>query len=219
MENKNNENDSPKIENHMENCNVFMGDSYGGVFPLPGAQVTVNQFLDSKKMKNGTGQQVEGRAESKEEREKRKAEVVKAITGKFDFADNQLGYDSQHKRITNDRLASLFRKCLGMGYIPPTAENRAIQEQLWVLLMDERNQCFKTEGEGFFRQTVLNIIGYFAHCGLVMGSPLDLARAVFKDADSNLAKNVFRNITSNVFPDGLVDMMDHYIDKLQDGEF
>ena len=37
--------DKPQVynENHMENCNVFQGDVYGATFPLPGAQVTINQ--------------------------------------------------------------------------------------------------------------------------------------------------------------------------------
>ena len=203
-------------ENHMENCNVFQGDIYGACFPLPGAQVTINQNY-------GKGQKpiqdvTAGKVETAEEREKRKLEVMRAITDKFDFTDEQLGYDNNHKRITNERLAVLFRKCFGIGSYP-TSENKTVMEQMWVLLIDKRDKCAKQGGEGFFRQTVLNVIGYYVSCGLISGLPLDLAQAVFKDADRNIAKNISRNITSPALPEGLVDMLDLYIDKLMEGEF
>ena len=215
MEKKDN---TPKIinENHMENCNVFQGDIYGATFPLPGAQVTINQNYG--KGQKPTQDVTSGKVETAEEREKRKLEVMRAITAGFDFKDEQLGYDNNRKKITNERIAYLFRRCFGLGS-HPTAENKAIMEQMWVLLIDKRDKCAKQGGEGFFRQTVLNVIGYFVSCGLISGLPLDLAQAVFKDADRNLAKNISRNITSPVLPVGLVDMLDLYIDKLMDGEF
>lgn len=213
-----NNKDNCKIynENHMENCNVFQGDQYGGVFPLPGAHVTINQQL-------GKGQKpkqevTEGKVETAEERNKRKAEVMKAITDKFDFEDENLGYDNTRKKITNERLGMLFRKCFGIGSYP-TAENKAIMEQLWVLLIDERNQCAKEPGEDFFRQTVLNIIGYFAGEEIVCGMPRVIARSIFKDADTNIAKNISRGVGSNVFPEKTPDVLGFYIDKLMDGEF
>ena len=48
--------DKPQVynENHMENCNVFQGDIYGATFPLPGAQVTINQTY-GKGWEQGTG--------------------------------------------------------------------------------------------------------------------------------------------------------------------
>ena len=217
-QNKNQEDNRPKIENHMENCNVFMGDSYGGIFPLPGAQVTIHQHLDPKKMKKGEGQQTEGKVETEEAREKRKANVMNTITEMFAFEDENLGYDNKRKKITNERLGMLFRKCFGIGS-HPTAKNKAIMEQLWVLLIDERNQCAKEPGEDFFRQTVLNIIGYFTGEEIVCGMPRVIARSIFKDADTNIAKNVSRGVGSNVFPEGVADMLDFYIGKLQDGEF
>ena len=203
-------------ENHMENCNVFQGDIYGATFPLPGAQVTINQNYG--KGQKPTQDVTSGRVETAEERDKRKLEVMRAITAGFDFKDEQLGYDNNHKKLTNDRIAVLFRKCFGIGSYP-TTENKAIMEEMWVLLIDKRDKCAKQGGEGFFRQTVLNVIGYFVSCGLISGLPLDLAQAVFKDADRNLAKNISRNITSNALPEGLVDMLDLYIDKLVEGEF
>ena len=203
-------------ENHMENCNVFLGDQYGGVFPLPGAQVIINQqFGKGQKPKQEVA---EGKVETAEEREKRKREVMKAITDKFDFADENLGFDNRHKRITNERLGILFRRCFGIsGY--PTDGNKAVMEQLWVLLMDERNQCAKEPGEDFFRQTVLNVIGYFAGEEIVCGMPRVIARSIFKDADANIAKNVSRGVGSNVFPEGTSDMLDFYINELVEGKF
>ena len=203
-------------ENHMENCNVFQGDVYGACFPLPGAQVTINQNYG--KGQKPTQDVSSGEVETAEEREKRKLEVMKAITAGFDFTDEQLGYDSHRKKLTNERIAILFRKCFGIGS-HPSSTNKAIMDQMWVLLIDKREKCAKQGGEGFFRQTVLNVIGYYVSCGLISGLPLDLARAVFKDADRNMAKNISRNITSNSLPVGLVDMLDLYIDKLMEGEF
>ena len=116
------------------------------------------------------------------------------------------------------RLATLFRQCFGLGHVPPSAANGAIMEQLWVLLIDERNQCPKDAGLGFIPQTVLNIIGHFAKRGLVSGQRRELARAVIKNADTNIAKNIERGLQSNVFPQGTEEMIDHYIDKLMKGE-
>ena len=215
---KNQEDHRPKIENHMENCNVFMGDSYGGIFPLPGAQVTIHQNLDPKMMKKGEGRQMDGKTESQEDREKRKDTVMKAITGRFCFTPGQLGRDNQGKRINKMQLEILFRQCFGLGDVPPSAANRAIMEQLWVLLIDERNQCPKDAGLGFIPQTVLNIIGHFKQRGLVCGQNRELARAVIKDADTNIAKNIDRGLQSNVFPQGTEEMIDRYIDKLMKGE-
>lgn len=210
--------DNPQVynENHMENCNVFQGDVYGATFPLPGALVTINQNYG--KGQKPTHDVTAGRVETAEERERRKMEVMRQITSGFNFTDEQLGRDNNHKKLTNERMAILFRKCFGIGSYP-TSENKVIMEQMWVLLMDKRDKCAKQGSEGFFRQTVLNVIGYFVSCGLLSGLPLDLAKAVFKDADRNLAKNISRNITSNALPEGVVDMLDLYIDKLMEGEF
>jgi hypothetical protein len=220
MQNKNNQNETggPKIENHMVNCNVFMGDSYGGVFPLPGAQVTVNQYLDPRKMKNGSGQNIDGKVETEDDREKRKKDVMRAITSRFRFEDYMLCTDRQQKKITNDRLASLFRNCFGMSYTRPCQDYRDIQEQLWVLLIDERNQCSKENGEGFFRQTVLNVVGYFMHNNLLNGMSMEVAQCIFPDIDQNKVKNLKRAIPES-FPEGTTEMLDYYIEKLHNGEF
>lgn len=213
MENK----EDAKVVNNNTNCNVFTAPVYGASFPLPGSNVTINQYYGKGQKPKEDVQ--EGEIESKEAREKRKTEIMKAITDRFDFSDEQLGRDYKNKKITNDRLATLFRKCFGLGYIPPTAENRIVIEQLWVLLIDERNQCPKDVNLGYIPQTVLNIIGYFKQRDLVSDQPRELARVIVKEADTNLAKNVSRGISSPVFPEGTADMLDHYIDKLMEGEF
>lgn len=215
MENKNN---TPEIhnENHMQNCNVFLGNVYGATFPLPGSQVTVNNnYGKGQKPKQEV---TEGKSETPDDRDRRKAEIMKTITEAFDFSDEMLGCDNKKKPITNDRLAILFRKCFGISSYP-TAENKAIIEALWVLLIDDRNQCTKDAKLGFIPQTVLNVIGYFKQRDLVSGQPLELSQCVYKDANANMAKNITRGVTSNVFPEGTMDMLDYYIDKLMEGEF
>lgn len=192
-------------ENHMQNCNVIMGDQYGGIFPLPGAHVTINQQYGKGQLPK---QEVkEGQVERTEEREKRKQNVMKNITDLFDFGDGNLGTDNQGRRITNERIRILFRKSFGVGS-HPSAQNKIVMEQLWVLLMDNRNQCFKQPDEDFYRQTVLNIIGYFAGEGVVCGQPREIAQCVFRNADTNIAKNVSRGIASPVFPERTVDVLD-----------
>lgn len=215
-QNKKQENERPNIVNHMTNCNVIQGDQYGGVFPLPGSQVTINQqFGKGQKPKQEVA---EGKVESADEREKRKTEIMRTITEAFDFSDEQLGRDNKRKPITNARLAVLFRKCFGMSSYP-TAANKVIIEQLWTLLIDERNQCPKDAKLGYIPQTVLNIIGYFKQRDLVSGTRMVLAQSVYKDADSNMARNIERAVSSNVFPEGTMDLLDYYIDKLMEGEF
>ena len=203
-------------ENHMQNCNVFQGDIYGACFPLPGAQVTIEQHYG--KGQTPTSDVTKGQVESAEDRKARKNRVMRAITSQFEFSYQQLGLDNNDKRLTNDRIAILFRKCFGIAS-HPTSEDRQIMEEMWTLLIDKRDKCAKQGGEEFFRQTVLNVIGYFKFCGLLAGTPLDLAKACFKDADANMAKNIERNIKSNSFPEGAVDIIDHYIDELKEGIF
>ena len=202
----------------MENCNVFQGNIYGATFPLPGANVTINQYYGKGQSQQPKEEVKEGKVESAEERENRKIMVIKDITSHFNFKENMLEYDNTDKLITNERLSVLFSKCLGVGGYPSTT-NRLLMEELWVLLIDKRNQCFKQPKEDFFRQTVLNIIGYFVGKRLICGSKLDIAQCIFKDADTNLARNIDRNIESTVFPKGTKDMLDYYINELKDGKF
>lgn len=218
-----NKNDIPqgaKIVNYneMNNCNVFQGDSYGGIFPLPGSQVTVTQNLGPQSKKNSDTTKVDGGVEPKEERTKRKNRIIETIISKFNFSQEQQGIDSQRKKITNERLGILFANIFGMRGSHPSPEAQVLVEQLWCILIDERNQCSKRSGEDFFRQTVLNIIGYFQSNDLIVGMPRELARSVFPETDTNEAKNVTRGISSPVFPNGTSEHIDIYINKLLNGK-
>ena len=206
--------------NQMENCNVFMGDSYGGIFPLPGAQVTINQDLSKQPKKSEPSCSiVEGEVETQEDREERKSRIIEDIVARFNFERDQLCYDKNGNRLTNERLGTLFGKVFGMRAAYPTPNAKILIEQLWVLLADKRAQCVKRPKEDFFRQTVLNILGHFVSHKLLTGLPSDLANCVFPSTDANEARNITRGVSSNVFPEGTAEHINKYIDKLNNGEF
>ena len=215
-----------KIENHfktgsMTTCNVFTGTVNGGVFPLPGSQPTVNNYYGEERSQQqqttDEEAQVDAQEETLEEREKRKENVMRAITTLFNFDEKVFCRDENGNRITNERLAILFRRCFGLGS-HPSKELMSVIEGLWALLIDKRNQCFKHPNEDYFRQTVLNIIGYFQKKGLISGNKLDILHTIYTEADESLAKNIERGISSNAFPAKTSDLLDLYIDKLKKGE-
>ena len=212
------EKENAKIINHneMHNCNVFLGDSYGGIFPLPGSQVTINQGLGNKRSANDVK---EGKVETADERNARKRRVISTVSKQMNFPREMLGIDDSGRKITNERLNVLFARCLGMSTIPPRQDFIPIIENLWVLLIDDRNQCAKIGGEDFFEQTILNMIGHYVQAGLITGMPQKIAQCIFPNCDANMAKNISRGISSNVFPQGLATMFDFYINKLKNGEF
>lgn len=215
-----------KIENNFEadsmtNCNVFTGTVNGGVFPLPGSQPTINNFYGGEKSQQQAAEKEatpQVQEETPEERAKRKDKVMNAITALFDFDDKVFCRDDNGNRITNERLATLFRRCFGFG-AHPSKELMSVIDTLWVLLIDKRNQCSKNPNEDYFRQTVLNVLGYYKEKGIFCGNKLELARSVFKDADDSLAKNLERGISSNVFPAKTSELLGLYIDKLKKGDF
>ena len=204
----------------MTNCNVFTGTVNGGVFPLPGSQPTINNSYGghySQQSAEGV-MPIEEQDESPEDRTKRKEKVMKEITSLFDFEDKALCRDDNGNRITNERLVILFHRCFGFG-AHPGKELMPVIEALWVLLIDKRNQCFKYPNEDYFRQTVLNIVGYYQKKGLISGNKSDILHTIYKDADEGLAKNIERGISSNVFPHKTSILLDLYIDKLKKGDF
>ena len=217
-----------KIENHFEagsmtGCNVFTGTVNGGVFPLPGSQPTINNFYDGGKTQQqqtveAVTPEVEVHEETPEERAKRKETVMNAITALFDFDDKVFCKDEKGNRITNERLAILFRRCFGFG-AHPSKELMSAIDTLWVLLIDKRNQCFKHPNEDYFRQTVLNILGYYQKKGLINCNKSDILHTIYVEADESLAKNIERGISSNVYPAKTAELLDLYIDKLKKGEF
>ncbi len=216
---KNNDKGNIVNNNHMENCNVFMGNVYYANFPLPGSQVTVNNFPDKQQPQpHDTPHPAPGaRQEYKERKEKAMADIL----SNFRFEDNMLAYDRRGKKITNERLRYLLRLCLGMTDIRPSESFRNTQEQLWTMLIDKRTRCAKVNGEDFYRQTLLNLVGHFISRGLLTGKPLDVAKCIFPDFDSKsdggMLKNLSRGITDN-FPNGTTALLDHYIKKLMEGE-
>lgn len=216
-----------KIENHFEagsmtGCNVFTGTVNGGVFPLPGSQPTINNFYSGEKPQQQQVTEeatiVEVREETPEERAKRKENVMNAITALFDFDDKVFCKDDYGNRITNERLTILFRRCFGFG-AHPSKELMSVIDDLWGLLIDKRNQCFKNPNEDYFRQTVLNILGYYQKKGLISCNKSDILHTIYKEADESLAKNIERGISSNVFHVKTSELLDLYIDKLKKGEF
>lgn len=86
-----------------------------------------------------------------------------------------------------------------------------------MLLIDERNQCPKDVNLGYIPQTVLNILGHYKKRGILSDQPRELARVIVKDADTNLARNVSRGVSSLVFPKETEEVLDSYIDKLMEG--
>ena len=229
--------------NHMENCNVFMGDIYGAIIPLPGTPVTINQHYGKdtppwaarqqqadtdgtppwaadkqQPQPHDTPQPAPG---ARQEHRARKEKAMADILSNFRFEDKMLAYDGRGKKITNERLRYLLRLCLGMTDIKPSETFRNIQEQLWTMLIDKRTRCTKVNGEDFYRQTLLNVVGYFISSRLLGGKPLDVAKCIFPDFDSKsdggMLKNLSRGITDN-FPEGTTTLLDHYIKKLMDGE-
>lgn len=215
-----------KIENNFEadsmtNCNVFTGTVNGGVFPLPGSQPTINNIYGGEKSQQQSTEKEatsEVREETPEERAKRKDKVMNAITALFDFDVKVFCRDDNGNRITNERLATLFRRCFGFG-AHPSKELMSVIDTLWVLLIDKRDKCSKNPNEDYFRQTVLNVLGYYKEKGIVCGSKLELARSVFKDANDSLAKNLERGISPNAFPAKTSELFDLYIDQLIKGDF
>lgn len=217
-----------KIENHFEagsltGCNVFTGTVNGGVFPLPGSQPTINNYYDREKPQQqqtaeAVTPEVEMQEETPEERAKRKENVMKAITSLFNFDDKVFCKDDNGNRITNGRLAILFRRCFGFG-AHPSKELMSVIDTLWVLLIDKRNQCFKHPNEDYFRQTVLNILGYYQKKGIINCNKSDILHTIYMEADESLAKNIERGVSSNVFPEKTSELFDLYIDKLKKGEF
>ncbi len=217
-----------KIENHFEagsmtGCNVFTGTVNGGVFPLPGSQPTINNFYDGEKPQQQqtvetVTPEVEVQEETPEERAKRKESVMNSITALFDFEDKVLCKDDNGNRITNERLAILFRRSFGFG-AHPSKELMSVIDTLWILLIDKRNQCFKHPDEDYFRQTVLNILGYYQKKGLISCNKSDILHTIYMEADESLAKNIERGISSNVYPAKTAELLDLYIDKLKKGEF
>ena len=213
-------NDRAQVVNHneMHNCNVFNGDIYEGYFPLPGGQVIINQILDPKQMKKQMQEQAQNTSESAEQRDEKRKKVMEDIIRRFDFSPEQLKTDNKGKPITNEHLGIAFAQVFGLRAAHTPLEKRELVEQLWSLLTESRKQCYKEKNEDFFRQTVLNILGYFKDAGVINGLPQSLAQSVFPDISSNESRNIRRGTSSTVFPEGTDEHVRFYVEKLLNGD-
>ncbi len=217
-----------KIENHntMTNCNVFTGPVYGGTFPLPGSQTVVNNYYGNPNNPQKRDETTEAESIAKEEKsqdalnDEKKRAIISSITTRFDFEPSQLAADRKSKRLSNERLGLLFSKIFGVSS-NPSHEKRKVIDELWKLLTERKKTNGKRDAsDGFYWQTVLNIIGYFREKKLLNGSQLELAKAVFPEADANVAKNIERSIHNGyTFPEGTATMIDWYIEELLNGNF
>ena len=140
------------------------------------------------------------------------------IIRRFHFSPDQLAKDRKGKPITNERLGITFAQVFGLRAAHTPLEKRELVDQLWNLLTESRPQCFKQKNEDFFRQTVLNILGYFKEAGVIRDLPHNLAQSVFPDISPNLARNISRGTASNVFPEGTSEHVKFYVDKLLNGD-
>ena len=213
-------NDRAQVVNHneMHNCNVFNGDIYEGYFPLPGGQVIINQILDPKQMKKQMQEQAQNTSESAEQRDEKRKKVMEDIIRRFDFSPEQLKTDNKGKPITNEHLGIAFAQVFGLRAAHTPLEKRELVDQLWSLLTESRKQCYKEKNEDFFRQTVLNILGYFKDAGVINGLPQSLAQSLFPDISSNESRNIRRGTSSTVFPEGTDEHVRFYVEKLLNGD-
>lgn len=201
--------------NEMHDCIVFMGDSNGGIFPLPGSNVTIHQEIISRSKPK---QQVNGACESMEQRTERKRQAMKDMCKRLEQLDASfLGYTDRRERVSITLLCSLLQRFLGMHTIPPKQEYLVIQEQIWTILIDHRVRCVKPSNDLYFPQTFLNIIGYLREKGLISGKVTELLHQLYPGADDGLVKNIERS-ELNAFPEGTHEMFDFYINKMSHGE-
>ena len=65
---------------------------------------------------------------------------------------------------------------------------------------------------------MLNILGSFKEASVISGLPHSLAQSVFPDISPDLARNISRGTTSNVFPEGTDEHVRFYVEKLLNGD-
>lgn len=225
--NPNNES-QPTIVNHneMHNCNVFNGNVYNATFPLPGAQVTINQYATDS-IGGKPKQDTQGPIEPAEERTKRKEEAIRNMYRKLEnLEDGMLGYTNHGERIKHTQLSMLLHKCLGMHPTAVKQEYRPIQEALWTILIDARNSCSKDPKESYFPQTFLNIVGYLRKQQIIINvEPIKLLRILYPNLRADVEKKLVVQLnralltsSSNPIIDGLENMFNFYINLLKNGE-
>ena len=209
--------EQPKFLNkiEMQNCNVIMGDSNGGIFALPGAQPIIHQYAADSKGK--PSQRTQGPVESVDTREQRKQAAIQDMCRKLNnLEEDMLGYDKKGNRINYTTLSAFLRKALGVSEGRPDSPHQAIQEGIWCILIDKREKCIKDPKEQFFSQTFLNIIGYLIKQEIINGKKQDILNCLYAKPEESMRKCLERGIVS-AFPAGTEDMLDFYIDQLKQG--
>ena len=210
-----NKDQQPNINIHNENhnCNIFQGPTYGGIFPLPGANVTIHQYASDAQGK--PTQEIQGPSEKKDDRDARKQAAIKDICQRLDnLEEDMLGHDNHGQRISHDLLGIFFKRFLGVAERGSKHEFVAIQEAIWTILIDNRFRCTKTDKETFFSQTFLNIMGYLHKQGIINGKVQDILECLYQKPETSMRKCLERGIVS-AFPEGTEDMLDFYITHLK----
>lgn len=202
----------PNQQISMENCNVFMGPVDRGVFPLPGAHVTINQYSDKK---GQAKQDIDGPVESADDRQARKEAAIKDMCRKLEnLEEEMLGYYDDGKRMGYVQLTTLLRKALGMLEMGSKHEFIATQEGIWTILIDRRDKCVKDPKDSFYPQTFLNIIGCLRQKEIINGKVQDILDCLYAKPDASMRKCIERGI-GTAFPEGTEEMLEFYINLLR----
>lgn len=154
------------------------------------------------------------RGETPEQRAKRRDKQLNAITAKFNFSDLQMGVDKKGNKISPEKVKQLFKKCFGTGN--PGSNIKPYLDYMCAMLIDKRNQCKMLPEEGYNRQTVLNVLGYFLKKNILVGKPDEIINIVFSDAKGGICRNLLRGLDN--LRKGTAEALDFYIDKVLNGE-
>lgn len=154
-------------------------------------------------------------SESAEARAARKKAAINQMCDKlFNLEPDMLGYTQEQKRMTYIQLSELLHKCLGMDETAVNDNFVAIQETIWVMLIDKRDKCHKDPQDLYFHQTFLNIISYLRVKEVINAKVTKLFNILCPKVDKALAKNLDRPIPDTAFPAGTAEMIDFYINSL-----
>ena len=204
--------EQPNYQIKMENCNVIMGDSIGGLFTLPGSNVTVNQYADAKSQPK---QAIEGASESVDERNARKRAALNEMCSRLENLEYaMIGCDQTGKQLDYLHLTSFLRKALGMLEQGNKEEFLSVQERIWTILIDRRDKCHKDPKDLFYPQTYLGLVGYLVEKEVINGKPQKILDCLYEKNDQSMLKNLKRSIVS-AFPEGTREMLDFYIDLMK----
>ena len=204
--------EQPNYQIKMENCNVIMGDSIGGLFTLPGSNVTVNQYADAQSLPK---QAIEGSSEPVDERNARKRAALNEMCSRLENLEHSMiGCDQTGKQLDYIHLTTYLRKVLGMLEQGNKEEFLVVQEGIWTILIDRREKCHKDPKDLFYPQTYLGLVGYLVEKEVINGKPQKILDCLYEKNDQSMMKNLKRSIVS-AFPEGTREMLDFYIDLMK----